>query len=201
MGTRTVVAGLMLLLATACSSPTEQNNEAAEQPLPTVEQSTTTRTAAPPSSLQRSPSTTAKLKLTKGSYCSRCTLPVGALPKRRRTTSPTVRPHTWTRTGTACPAKPCTASRAVPARRRIHVGVRPARKLDTPIRHCPATRTMATTTVSPARTSTMSVRMATLPVLCAARSRASYACRPRSRAGVNAGRIMSIRCASGHAGA
>jgi hypothetical protein len=69
MGTRTVVAGLVLVLAAACSSPTKQTNEAAEQPLPTVEQSTTTRTAAPSSSLQRSPSTTAKLKLTKGSYC------------------------------------------------------------------------------------------------------------------------------------
>jgi hypothetical protein len=32
MRTRTGVAGLVLMLAAACSSPTEQNNEAAEQP-------------------------------------------------------------------------------------------------------------------------------------------------------------------------
>jgi hypothetical protein len=34
MGPRTVVAGLVLVLAAACSSPTKQTNEAAEQPLP-----------------------------------------------------------------------------------------------------------------------------------------------------------------------
>lgn len=117
---------LLLLLAfaaAACSGPTQDNNGEAA-PLPTVQQTTTT-TRAPATT--RATSTTTKLKLTKGSYCK-------------------------TRTQTASRVKPSTASKAVPARRPIHVGARPARKLDTPTRHCPATRTMATTTASLART-------------------------------------------------
>jgi hypothetical protein len=53
--------------AAACSGPTQDSNDEAA-PLPTVQQTTTT-TRAPATTRVPATSTTAKLKLTKGSYC------------------------------------------------------------------------------------------------------------------------------------